>query len=144
MLETVWHRCTTSPSPLPTGPNPLYKGEVRPDVGTALAACCAHKLAFYVGEPDIIGPLIGADPCRMAALEIRTEHDDAPNARATQFTKSDLSWSLRWCNGITHMSSRTPLKNGCRTLPSADFVRYSISAFNSDSTQMPLCAIRVV
>ena len=29
-----------------------------------------------------------------------------------------------------------PLKNGCRTFPSADFARYSISASNSGSTQM--------
>jgi hypothetical protein len=34
-------------------------------------------------------------------------------------------------------SSRRPLKNGCRTLPSADFARYSISASNEGSTQMP-------
>src|SRR3954454_2869836 len=40
-----------------------------------------------------------------------------------------------------HRSSRRPLKNGCRTLPSADFALYSISASSSGSTQMPLCAI---
>jgi hypothetical protein len=31
--------------------------------------------------------------------------------------------------------------NGCRTLPSADFARYSTSACSSGSTQMPLRAI---
>ena len=31
-----------------------------------------------------------------------------------------------------------PLKNGCRTFPSADFARYSISASSFGSTQMPL------
>jgi hypothetical protein len=35
-----------------------------------------------------------------------------------------------------------PLKNGCRTFPSADFARYSISARSFGSTQMPLCPIR--
>src|ERR1700704_2832908 len=40
-----------------------------------------------------------------------------------------------------HRSSRRPLKNGCRTFPSADFARYSISASSSGSTQIPLCAI---
>lgn len=39
-------------------------------------------------------------------------------------------------------SSRNPLKNGCRTLPSADLARYSTSANSFGSTQMPLCAIR--
>src|SRR5258708_23093118 len=34
-----------------------------------------------------------------------------------------------------------PLKNGCRTLPSADLARYSISASNDGSTQTPRCAI---
>ncbi len=40
-----------------------------------------------------------------------------------------------------YKSSRGPLKTGCRTLPSADFARYSISASSSGSTQMPRCAI---
>src|SRR5450631_3463375 len=40
-----------------------------------------------------------------------------------------------------HKSSRIPLKNGWRTLPSADFARYSISASNDGSTQTPRCAI---
>ena len=43
-----------------------------------------------------------------------------------------------------HRSSRRPLKNGWRTFPAADLARYSISASNSGSTQMPLCAIRLV
>ena len=43
-----------------------------------------------------------------------------------------------------HKSSRMPLKTGWRTLPSADFARYSISARISGSTQMPLYAIRLV
>jgi uncharacterized LabA/DUF88 family protein len=43
-----------------------------------------------------------------------------------------------------HRSSRSPLKNGCRTLPSADFARYSISASSSGSTQMPRWAMRLL
>jgi hypothetical protein len=46
--------------------------------------------------------------------------------------------------GIHHRSSRRPLKNGWRTFPSADLARYSISASSFGSTQMPLCAIRLV
>jgi hypothetical protein len=42
------------------------------------------------------------------------------------------------CGRYAHRSSRRPLNNGCRTLPSADLARYSISASNSGSTQMPL------
>jgi hypothetical protein len=42
---------------------------------------------------------------------------------------------------VHHRSSRMPLKNGCRTLPSADLARYSISASNDGSTQMPRCVI---
>ena len=48
------------------------------------------------------------------------------------------------CARLHHRSSRRPLKNGWRTLPSADLARYSISASSSGSTQMPLCAIRLV
>ena len=43
-----------------------------------------------------------------------------------------------------HRSPRKPLKNGWRTLPSADFARYSISANSSGSTQMPRCAIFLI
>jgi hypothetical protein len=39
-----------------------------------------------------------------------------------------------------HRSSRRPLKNGCRTFPSTDFARYSISASNDGSTHMPRCS----
>ncbi|MGY3464448.1 hypothetical protein ACVWWR_004290 [Bradyrhizobium sp. LM3.2] len=35
-------------------------------------------------------------------------------------------------------------KNGCRTFPSPDFARYSISASSFGSTQVPLCAILFV
>jgi hypothetical protein len=40
-----------------------------------------------------------------------------------------------------HRSSRIPVKNGCRNLPSADFARYSISASSDGSTQIPRWAI---
>jgi hypothetical protein len=43
--------------------------------------------------------------------------------------------------GPVHKSSRKPLKNGCRTFPSADLARYSISARSCGSTQWALCAI---
>ena len=43
---------------------------------------------------------------------------------------------------ISKRSSRRPRKIGCRTFPSADFARYSISASSFGSTQMPLCATR--
>src|SRR3954467_11135110 len=63
-----------------------------------------------------------------------------------------IEWSVRYltlqgmgeaCHRLPSIplrqrSSRSPLKNGCRTLPSADFARYSISASSSGSTQMPL------
>lgn len=37
-----------------------------------------------------------------------------------------------------------PLKDGCRTLPSADLPRYSTSARSFGSTQKPLCDTRFV
>ena len=45
--------------------------------------------------------------------------------------------------GVHYRSSRRALKNGCRTFPSADFARYSISASSFGSTQMPLWAMRL-
>jgi hypothetical protein len=43
--------------------------------------------------------------------------------------------------GPAHKSSPMPLKKGWRTLPSADFARYSISANSDGLTQTPRCAI---
>jgi hypothetical protein len=42
--------------------------KIWPDVGSALAAFLADEPIFYVGEPDIIGPLIAADRDRVAAF----------------------------------------------------------------------------
>lgn len=42
-----------------------------------------------------------------------------------------------------HKSSRSPLKIGCRTLPSADFALYSISTSRWGSTQIPIWAMRL-
>jgi len=41
-----------------------------------------------------------------------------------------------------YKSSRMPRKNGCRTFPSGDFARCSISASSFGSTHIPLYATR--
>ncbi len=44
--------------------------EIRPDIGTALAACLAGELLFEIGQPHIIRPLIGADPDPVRTLVV--------------------------------------------------------------------------
>ena len=43
--------------------------EIRPDIGAFLATRLARK--FDIGQPDVIGPSIGADRSRMAAMIVR-------------------------------------------------------------------------
>ena len=45
--------------------------EIRPHVGTALAADLADETMLYVGHAKVIGPLIGADGERVAAAIVR-------------------------------------------------------------------------
>jgi len=45
--------------------------EIRPDIGSAIAACLANEQRFNIGKPDLIVPLIGGDPGPMAAFIIR-------------------------------------------------------------------------
>src|SRR6478735_1798915 len=66
----------------------------------------------------------------------------ARKAERYRHTDNDFVSIEVWI-ALAHRSSRTPLKNGCLTFPSADFARYSISASISGSTQVPLCAMRL-
>ena len=57
-----WLTCLND-NPPPLRPGPI---EVRPRVGTALAADLADETMLYVAQPDIIGPAIAADRIRSA------------------------------------------------------------------------------
>jgi hypothetical protein len=53
---------------------------VRPDVAALPAAGLTSEQGFDIGQPDIIGPSIGADRGRMAAMIVRAI--DQETARA--------------------------------------------------------------
>jgi hypothetical protein len=76
--------------------------------------------------------------CTFAAAGWRTE------PRHVGVVFADPAAVLATVAPLHYRSSRRPLKKGCRTLPSSDLARYSISAFSCGSTQMPLCAMRLV
>jgi hypothetical protein len=54
--------------------------EQRPNVGASLAASLADEPRFQIGQPDVIGPLVGADRDRMAAAIVRAIDQDAAHA----------------------------------------------------------------
>ena len=62
-----WLTCLND-NPPPLRPGPI---EVRPRVGTALAADLADETMLYVGQAKVIGPLIGADGDAVAAAIVR-------------------------------------------------------------------------
>jgi hypothetical protein len=35
--------------------------KIGPDVGSALAACRANETRLNIGQPQVVGPLVGAD-----------------------------------------------------------------------------------
>jgi hypothetical protein len=45
--------------------------KVRPDVGALPATGLTSEQGFDIGQPDVIGPSIGADRSRMAAMIVR-------------------------------------------------------------------------
>jgi hypothetical protein len=49
--------------------------EVRPNVRAAIAASSAHELILKVGEPNMVGPLIGVDACPMQTAKIGAVDD---------------------------------------------------------------------
>ena len=54
--------------------------EIRPDVGTALAAGGAGEPIFAIGRPNIVRPLIGADPDPVRALVVGAVDQQAAHA----------------------------------------------------------------
>jgi hypothetical protein len=58
--------------------------EIRPDVGTALAARRAGEPIFKIGQPDIVGPLVGDHADRMRALVIGAIDQEIAHARGAQ------------------------------------------------------------
>jgi hypothetical protein len=53
--------------------------EVRPDIGTTLAAHLADEQRFDIGQPDLIGPRVGAEG-PMGAFIIRAIDQQPANA----------------------------------------------------------------
>jgi hypothetical protein len=64
--------------------------EIRPDIRAPLAAKLARKQGLYIGQPNVIGPLVAADRYSMAALIIRTIDQETANARGAHFSKGNL------------------------------------------------------
>ena len=54
--------------------------EIRADISTSLAAAPADELLLDVGQPDVIGPAVGADGRAMAATIVRAIDQDPANA----------------------------------------------------------------
>jgi hypothetical protein len=105
---------------------------------------CLLKDTREVRELPVLPPI---DPIVIAGppngiSDTRAFHTRRPRSEAGQpgILTADLRSVVN--HRPSHKSSRTPLKNGWRTFPSADLARYSISASSFGSTQMPLWAIR--
>src|SRR5882762_9444866 len=87
------------------------------------------------GPADVRSGLLEAYSTKRKTLDQRVSGGEYPEK------DGDNNGSHGKASPTAHRSSRTPLKKGWRTLPSADFARYSISANSDGSTQMPRCTI---
>ena len=68
--------------------------KIRPHVRAALAARLANEPIFDVGEPDIVGPLIGAGRDVMRAVIVAAIDQDAANTGFAHLAKRDLLRTL--------------------------------------------------
>ena len=64
--------------------------KIRPHIGPSLAACRADEPIFDVGEPEIVGPLVGANRGRVAAVVVGAIDQDAAHAGFAHFAEGDL------------------------------------------------------
>ena len=67
--------------------------EVRPDIGTTLAAHLADEQRFDIGRPDLIGPRVGADG-PMGAFIIRAIDQQPANAGCAHCAERDFLFAL--------------------------------------------------
>src|SRR3954447_20083195 len=98
------------------------------------SAIALHEFATIIAREDDLAAKI-----KLGGLKPLAEYD----ALFARINRGHFRRTRR-VNATTHRSSRSPLKTGCRTLPSADLARYSISASSSGSTQTPRCAMRLL
>ena len=64
--------------------------EIRPDIGTALAAGRAGELVFEIGHPRLIRPLVGVDAHRMRTTIIGAIDQQATNTGGAHFGEGDF------------------------------------------------------
>jgi len=84
--------------------------KIRPHVRTALAAPRAGELPFDVGQPHVVGPPVGAECLRVAALVIGAINHDALDAGRAHFAEDYLGrsfHSLFSTTGVDLPSRRT-------------------------------------
>src|SRR2546423_9633327 len=98
-------------------------------------------IAEHKHRPELLTPVL-KEARKVGRLQKRSRQRRRSRlSRRTSANFSPLHPMLAFVSEVHQRSSRMPLKTGCRTLPSADFSRYSISASNSGSTHIPRCAI---
>ena len=79
-----------------TAPHPC-RWKIRPDIGTALATCRAGELVLKIGQPDIVGPLIGADPDGMRVLIVGAIDQQTTHAGGAHLAEGDLLGAGHFC-----------------------------------------------
>src|SRR5882724_6195764 len=87
------------------------------------------------GPADVRSGLLEAYSIKHKSLDQKVSGGEHPEK------DGDDNGSPHQGHAPAHRSSRMPLKKEWRTLPLADFARYSISASSDGSTQMPRWAI---
>ncbi len=64
--------------------------KARPDICADVAVSGAGEQRFEIGEPDIVGPLLGADARRVRATIIRATDQEIAHAGCAHFAKRDF------------------------------------------------------
>jgi hypothetical protein len=87
--------------------------EIRSDVGSARAAGGAGEPAFEIGQPHIVGPLVGADPDPVRALVVGAIDQQAANAGSAHLGEGDflraLTHLVQWLLNLVQWLLKYPL-----------------------------------
>ena len=75
---------------IPAQTRRLVPVKIRPDVSSALVASRADETRLKVGEPNVIGPGIGAGRDVMRAAIVAAIDQDTPNAGFAHLAKGDF------------------------------------------------------
>ena len=91
--------------------------KLRPDLRAAMTAHAANEIRLHDRQADVIGPLVGADRCRVRAPVIAARDQHVANAGGAHLAEADLLRGGRHAGIVARPSHHSKRKAARRRLP---------------------------